>query len=270
MFKISNNSGYFFYEPDLDARKINNPIHYHKYYEIYLLQNGICRYFIDKKSYILSEGDIVVIPPGIIHNTVYETEKHSRILINCSEEFIPKSVAKNIKKITYFGQSPETKGVIDSIYKKIHSTITLDDEFTEESLKSLVYGLLITIARSEVSISEVKTGSPFIERAVGFIRKNYSGKLTLTQTAQHLSVSVEHLSRVFKRETGFGFNEYVNIYRLKKAESLIKNGNIKSISEVAYLCGFNDSNYFSNAFKKMYNITPSELKKQNEKENQYV
>jgi len=85
--------------------------------------------------------------------------------------------------------------------------------------------------------------------------------MTLTDMAKYLSVSPEHLSRTFKKETGFGFNEYVNLVRLQKAYVMLKHENGKSVSEVAYSCGFNDSNYFSVIFKKMYGEKPSDVRK---------
>ena len=42
------------------------------FFSIYFLTDGSCRYFIDNKTYSLSCGDFVVIPPGIIHKVIYE------------------------------------------------------------------------------------------------------------------------------------------------------------------------------------------------------
>jgi AraC-like DNA-binding protein len=44
--------------------------------------------------------------------------------------------------------------------------------------------------------------------------------------------------------------------RLQHAENLLKLRDGKSISEIAYGCGFNDSNYFSDKFKKIYGVSP--------------
>ena len=109
-----------------------------------------------------------------------------------------------------------------------------------------------------------------VENAIDYIRANYMYRLTLSETAKHCAVSPEHLSRVFKKETGFGFNEYLNLYRLKKAESILKSGQGKTIAQVAAACGFNDSNYFSNTYKKMYGISPSKVHQQTEQEADYV
>ena len=86
---------YFEFENSVNTNFKRDEIHYHNRYEIYYLTKGICWYFIDKKSYHLESGDIAFIPKGVIHKTNYETEFHSRLLINCSENFIPDSV-KNI------------------------------------------------------------------------------------------------------------------------------------------------------------------------------
>lgn len=52
---------------------------------------------------------------------------------------------------------------------------------------------------------------------------------------------------MLKKETGFGFSEYLNLLRLQYAETLLQQSDKLSISEQ---CGFNDSNYFSVKFKK--------------------
>ena len=73
--------------------------------------------------------------------------------------------------------------------------------------------------------------------------------------------SQEHLSRTFKKHTGFGFNEYLTLVRLQHAEQLLKGDEKMSISTIAYNCGFNDSNYFSDKFKKMYGTSPLKYSK---------
>ena len=58
--------------------------HYHDLFEIYYMASGKCNYFIDDKSYEVLEGDVVLIPEGVIHKTNYGGEEHGRILIECS------------------------------------------------------------------------------------------------------------------------------------------------------------------------------------------
>ena len=82
----------------------------------------------------------------------------------------------------------------------------------------------------------------------------------LSAVARLVNVSAEHLSRIFKKETAFGFNEYLTLYRLQKAEYILANEPGRAIGEIAYSCGFNDSNYFSYKFKQRYGVSPTKAR----------
>ena len=244
--------------------------HYHQEYEIYFLTDGSCRYFIDKKTYALSCGDFVVIPPGIIHKVIYEVPAYGRLLIHCSEVYIPPSVLAHIDALVYFSPPPAMTDQIHSLYRQIRASYEAQNEFTFDTLHCCVAALMLLMVKQPTALPQAQVGSSFVERAVRYIRAHYSTHLSLRETAEHCAVSPEHLSRMFRKETGFGFSEYLNLYRLKKAESILKSGTTSSVAKVAIQCGFSDSNYFSCSFKKMYGISPSELKKQHEKEREYV
>ena len=97
------------------------------------------------------------------------------------------------------------------------------------------------------------------------ISENFQTNLVLNDLAESFSVSPEHLSRTFKKETGFGFNEYLTLVRLQKAEQFLEDGELKTVSEIAYACGFNDSNYFSDRFKKTHGISPLKFRQKHRK-----
>ena len=52
-----------------------------------------------------------------------------------------------------------------------------------------------------------------------------------------------------------GYKKFINISRITASEKYLLNTE-KSITEIAALCGFNDSNYFASVFKKIKGITP--------------
>ena len=85
-------------------------------------------------------------------------------------------------------------------------------------------------------------------------------QITLSEVAAHFAVSPSHLSRVFHQETGFGLREYLVHYRIRQACDLLLNSDL-SVTQIADQCGFSDSNYFGDAFKKATGLSPREYRK---------
>lgn len=258
---MNENIGYFYYQSVTDTALGESDNHYHSNYEIYYLTEGRCRYFIDKHSYLITKGDVALIPPGVIHRTGYETPTHSRKLINCGEWFVPKALRNKLFNPVSFSDTSSTHKQIEQIFTSIEKEQSSPDEFSRDAIRAQVVQLLLLIARKSRVSEQKKIESPIVEKAVQYISKQYRGNVTLDNVAAVCYVSKEHLSRTFKRETGFGFSEYLNLYRLKKADTLLRDRPDLRIVDIAIYCGYNDSNYFSKVYKKMFGISPKQAQK---------
>ncbi len=254
------NSSEYYFDKASKIKGNKSSSHYHPLLEIYYMKKGSCNYFIDDKSYRVETGDLVFIPSGIIHKTTYDIEHHDRWLINCSLDFIPESVKKVIRSLPHFFKKSSITTQCEKVMEKISEEYLRNDEYSLDALKGLTSELIFLIVRNASAQEEETSGSEFIEKAVKYIQNNYSQEITLSQVAENLSVSPEHLSRTFKRETGFNFSEYLTLFRLQKAEFMLKNEPGRSVHAVAFACGFNDSNYFSYKYKKQYGIPPKKVK----------
>ena len=258
--KISFTDEFYFNKAE-NEMPVFNARHYHETFEIYYLKGGKCSYFIDDATYDMQSGDIVVIPPGVIHKTNYSDASHTRYLVNCSELALPESTRFSFTTVRLYSSKSLALGC-ETIFDKIREEYESDKRYRDEAIVAYLSELFILLARSDGAIKSTSAdGSSFVEGALRHIRNNYMNDITLTTTAKALSVSAEHLSRSFKRETGFGFSEYVTTVRLKHAEDMIKNESGKSVSDIAFATGFNDGNYFSLKFKRVYGMTPSEYRR---------
>lgn len=85
--------------------------------------------------------------------------------------------------------------------------------------------------------------------------------LTMKDTARYLHISPQHLSRIFRQETGITFMEYLTRVRLRHARELLASSTLR-IYEVAERTGYSNQHYFSNAFKKVIGVSPLEYRKQ--------
>lgn len=233
--------------------------HYHNFMEIYFLEKGECDYFIDDRVYRVMPGDMVIIWKNILHNTVYGEKVCTRMLINCSEKMVPHGMAElNFPKAMLFRNSLKTEK-IRFIFEEIKAQYENKNRYSEEIVACFIRLLLLVAGSSENEYAE-KTRCKYTEAAVEYVKDNLPYNISLLKVAKHLSVSAEHLSRQFKKDTGISFSEYVGFLRLKKAEEMLITGKGKSITQIAHMCGFNDSNYFSSKFKKIYGVSPLKWK----------
>jgi AraC-like DNA-binding protein/ligand-binding sensor protein len=99
-----------------------------------------------------------------------------------------------------------------------------------------------------------------IEFIEDFIQKNYQENLTVPGVAKRFFLSPHHFSRIFKRHTGVTFVEYLNLYRVNQAQTLLESSHI-SISEMAFLLGFGSVSQFYRAFKNVTQISPANYRK---------
>lgn len=98
-----------------------------------------------------------------------------------------------------------------------------------------------------------------IHKALDYISQNYYRQITLSDIAEHVCLSEEYFSRLFKKETGRTFINYLNEVRMKKANQLLLR-NKHSINEICEMVGIQSPSYFSTLFKKYYNTSPREVK----------
>lgn len=240
---------------------INMPYpHYHNYYEIYYLVKGKVIYFINNMSFNLKEGDMVLIPPGVIHRTAKTDENSTeRILLTFSPSFLGKE--KNNEMLDCFKHCHIRDARRFEKYLNSIENETIQKEIlSEDMIKYLLGTMLIKLSRTlQNNIIETETDND-IRQIADYITDNYSTEITLDMLSEKFSISRGHLSRKFKTLTGFGINEYVNLVRIKNAEVLMNNPKL-SITEIATICGFNDSSYFASVFRKQKGVSPRELRK---------
>lgn len=109
-------------------------------------------------------------------------------------------------------------------------------------------------------LHEKNAEAPAIRIVKRYIREHYQEDISLPLLADLVNISPVYLSRLFKKEEGINFLDYLNQYRLEVSKKLLLDIRL-SIIEVAVLSGFRQTKYFSRMFKKAAGITPSEYRR---------
>lgn len=249
--------------------------HYHPYYEFYYLTSGKRKFFIADTIFTVNKGDLIIIPKGTIHRTTYmSNEIHERCTINFSDKFIEnfnspasaKDLEENLRycKITI----PSTRReYIENLFSKIEREYSGVDHFSESMIKTHLYELCVFVLRclerNYDKSENVEIEDEIITMAAQYISSNYMNTITLEALAEKYNMSPSYFSRKFKNCTGFGFKEYLSTIRINQACNMLIQTN-KSITEIAEECGFGDSNYFGDSFKKAKGMSPRSYRKAKE------
>lgn len=103
-----------------------------------------------------------------------------------------------------------------------------------------------------------------IVKAIEYVKNHYSEDIFVDDVSSYLGLTSDHFGKIFKREVGQSFTQYVNCHKMNIAKTMLESGEYK-ILEVADSLGYKTSQYFSLVFKKINNISPSECIKGVEK-----
>ena len=103
---------------------------------------------------------------------------------------------------------------------------------------------------------------PLVTRVLKFIEESYNRELSLKSLACGFNVSQTYLGRIFKKETGKLFSDYLNDFRIERAKGLLTTTALHS-NDVAGAVGFSNPNYFANVFKKRVGVYPTKYRQQN-------
>lgn len=105
---------------------------------------------------------------------------------------------------------------------------------------------------------------PLVTQCINMISQKYATPISQQEIADALNISNVYLSSLFRKETGQKFSAYVNDYRLGKAKKLIDKGEYP-LSQIYEMVGFSNQQYFSNCFRRKYEMSPSEYRNRTRK-----
>jgi len=98
-----------------------------------------------------------------------------------------------------------------------------------------------------------------IRTAKEYIQFHFSRDISLDEISEQVQISPYYFSKLFKKETGENFIEYLTKIRIEKAKKLLSESHM-TMKEISDAVGYSNPNYFSHTFKKNVGISPSEYK----------
>lgn len=235
--------------------------HVHRFYELYFLLDGQIDKFVGSRTYHLQPMDLIIIQPNVPHcSLLCKDYRHERAMIY----FDGRSV-KNKQLLQRLDQQSGVISLSSTAAQRVFKLFNIlnqereHDEWYDTYVSSVLCELLIVILRNATSDSKPYAGVRF-EKIIDYVKENCCEAISLLSVANRFFISDAHLSRMFRKNTGFTFTQYVNYQRIIRAQQLLSDRSAV-VGEVATRCGFESLTHFGRVFKQLTGYSPREYRK---------
>lgn len=212
------------------------------------------------RSYDLSEGKCLwALSPDIPHQEI-RGDFQSYIAIAIDAELFRYTMLQYEKSVPiYHGEIfvpyRELLGLLKCFMLEAGDDNNKNLELLDNLAKTIVHFVVRSITDDSGGIVALYDRFE-VDRAIAYMNKHFSEKIAIDRIADTVNLSASHFTKLFKSVTGETPMDYLNMLRLQKARKMLMN-NDGNITEIAILCGFNSSSYFSTCFLEKYKTTPS-------------
>ena len=249
--------------------------------EIVYVYKGASYVGIGKQFIRIQKNDCLIIFPHVSHNYFLKENESSKIhdlvfKISDLQNFGSEELRNHVRFLYEFVQ-PQIdylkfidSGELLSILEHIHDQHANPTRYSRMLLKVYFCELFIYLSKviGETRDEMGKRKNHHVTTGLDYMVNFYSSKLTVEEIAQHVGLSPRHFSRLFIQEMGMTVQDYLGIFRIKKAKELLLNSDM-DITQIAYSLGFNSSQYFTTCFKRIEHITPKIYRRMNRVERAY-
>ena len=244
--------------------------HFHDEIEIVYVDKGELSVEVQNETFNLTTGQIVLISSKVIHkiipfklgsvftyiqlniNEYMKDDIHTPLIFNFTQS---DSISAYVKE--------RDQGELWNITSKLLDEYKNKDTAYYEYIYAYIHMLIAYMTRQGLFNTYDKTIRQKIFRlmpAIEYANNNFPYKLKIDDIASQINVTKYHFCKLFKDATGQSFSAYINYVRIIKAEELLLSSD-KTISEIAFSCGFNSVQYFNRIFVNRYGYSPFKYKK---------
>ena len=236
-------------------------MHWHNAIEILMPTENIFPVVCGDKEYILNETDILIIPPGELHNL--KAQHGRRIIMLCDNAMLKDNpalsdVCRILSQPVWINES-YNKGFVTELNELIIEMVRIFDNsplFCETLLYEKLIEMLLKIAKYNKSINNKSDEKE--ELINRYIDTFYMNSITLDTLSKAVGYSKFHISRFFA-QNNTSFPDVLNLRRVKAAEIMLRNENTP-VTQIAMNVGFSSITTFNRAFRKFKDCTPTQFR----------
>ena len=124
----------------------------------------------------------------------------------------------------------------------------------EDIIKASIHALVVAVNKLPEMTKDDNHQDDRLVSMLNYIQTNYQ-TVTLENMAEQFHLSEPYISKYIKDKSGKTFGEHVAHTRMKRAKTLLKNGNM-TVENISYAVGYQNVEHFNRTFKKTFEMTP--------------
>lgn len=244
--------------------------HTHPHIEIMKIIKGPVNVKIGFDNYTCNKGDLIFVPPNVIHEATADTfDKNLVGLVFDAEAFDFRFTNYNFKilldnnKIFNYIISPGHKFYDELNRHFVNAVVRFHNRNDTYKLEVSAHILLLLSELLKLYTHDTETTNDTffkIEPAIDYINAHYAEKIYTETLSSILHISNDHFIRIFKKAMHQTPSQFILNTRIQQAMILLASTNTP-ITEISVNVGFSNYAHFCNTFIKKNYITPSLYRK---------
>lgn len=255
------------------------PMHWHREFELNRITKGQGQMILGEEKYVVSERDIVLIPPNMPH-AAYAAEGSSlmydALVFNHSilgtgnndrstARYIQPIIKGQLQITTVMNEKNKYFSDFQDCVEQIFSCARENDPLSDLLLKSELLRFFWLLEKEPELVTRQEDNvrySELIRPALEYMELHYGEDITVKQLSAAAHLSQSYFMGCFKKATGIGAIEHLTQIRMKMVCDALINSK-QHIADVAYSCGYDNLSNFNRQFKRMIGCTPKEYRSRN-------
>lgn len=237
-----------FSQASLDKIDAGVQFHSHPGVELVLISEGACRITADEESFECRAGTMLVVPPESLHDQVCLGHViNSFIVFHC-----PPEVFDPACRLVDLNEDPWC-------IRLFRLVCELSEGKRYDLCEGVLLSLLAALRRLEERQRKDPELHPGLRKATELLETEFVHPWSMEELARRAGISHSYLRRLFERNFQISPQRYLQNIRMAHARQYLLNTWV-TVAEVAALCGYADSNYFTRLFRQLHRCTPGEYR----------
>lgn len=242
------------------------PEHHHDFHEIVLVEQGTGIHVFNGQPQTLCGGCVCFIRDHDRHlyeqtdnlhltNVLYRSPEAFRFLCGL-RDLLPQESEGDYPALWRINNTlmAQAKALIAQLPPS-SPTFSLQQQAEQE----LRFMQLLVLLRQGCSMQQDNSQESRLRHLLDWLNDHYSEEIDWDELANRFSLSLRTLHRQMKQQTGNAPQRYLNRVRLLHSRHLLRHSDMR-ITDIAFQCGFGDSNHFSTLFKREFGYAPRNVR----------